>query len=308
MKPEDEKGKIWFSGKYVDWWDAKIHVMSHVLHYGTSIFEGMRCYNTKKGSAIFRLDDHIKRFFDSAKIYRMDMPFTKDEIRQVCIDIVKVNGLTSAYIRPLAFRGYNTLGVDPTACPIEVIIGVLNWGAYLGEDAIKHGVDVRVASWQRMHPNTHPALAKTGSNYMNSQLIKLEAKMDNYAEGIALSSQGFVCEGSGENIFLVRNNEIFTPTVGSSILPGITRDSVFKIAREFGYEVKETVSPREMLYIADELFFTGTAAEVSPIRSIDKITIGSGKRGPITEKIQCRFFDIVETGDDGDYNWLTFIN
>lgn len=308
MKPEDEKGKIWFNGKYVNWMDAKIHVMSHVVHYGTSIFEGMRCYYTKKGSAIFRLDDHIKRFFDSAKIYRIDMPFTQDEIKHACIDIIKVNGLKSAYIRPLVFRGYNTLGVDPTACPVEVIIGVLNWGAYLGEDAIKYGVDVRVSSWHRMHPNTHPALAKTGANYMNSQLIKLEAKIDNYAEGIALSSQGFVCEGSGENIFLVRNNQIFTPTVGSSILPGITRDSVFKIAREFGYEVKETVIPREMLYIADELFFTGTAAEVSPIRSVDKIVIGNGKRGPITEKIQRRFFDIVETGEDGNYGWLTFIN
>lgn len=307
MKPEDEQGKIWFNGKFVDWWDAKIHVMSHCVHYGTSIFDGMRCYHTKKGSAIFRLRDHVKRFFDSAKIYRMELPFSMDEIMQACIDIVNENGLKSAYIRPLVYRGYNMLGVDPTPCPVEVAIAVLNWGAYLGEDALKHGVDVRVSSWQRMHPNTHPALAKTGANYMNSQLIKLEAKMDNYAEGIALSSHGFVCEGSGENIFLVRHNEIFTPTVASSILPGITRDSIFKIAREFGYEVKETVIPREMLYIADELFFTGTAAEVSPIRSVDRITIGSGKRGPITEKIQRRFFDIVETGDDGDYNWLTFI-
>jgi len=307
MKPEDEKGKIWFNGKFVDWWDAKIHVMSHVAHYGTSIFEGMRCYATKKGSAIFRLSEHIKRFFDSAKIYRMDMPFTQDELKQACIDVIKVNKLKTAYIRPLVFRGYNVLGIDPTSCPVEVAIAALNWGAYLGEEAINLGVDVRVSSWQRMHPNTHPALAKTGANYMNSQLIKLEAKMDNYAEGIALNSQGFVCEGSGENIFLVRNNEIFTPTVGSSILPGITRDSVFKIANEFGYTVKEAVIPREMLYIADELFFTGTAAEVSPIRSVDKISIGTGKRGPITEKIQRRFFEIIETGDDGDYGWLTFI-
>jgi len=307
MKPEDEKGKIWFNGKYVDWWNAKIHIMSHVVHYGTSIFEGMRCYNTQHGSAIFRLDDHIKRLFDSTKIYRMDIPFSQQEIRQACIDIVKKNKLKSAYIRPVVYRGYCTLGIDPTPCPVEVAIGVLNWGAYLGEDAIKYGVDVKVSSWTRMHPNTHPALAKTGSNYMNSQLIKLDAKMDNYAEGIALSSQGFVSEGSGENIFLVRNNEIFTPTVDSSILPGITRDSVFKIACEFGYEVKETVIPREMLYIADELFFTGTAAEVSPIRSVDRIVIGTGARGPITEKIQRRFFDIVETGDDGDYGWLTFV-
>ncbi|MDZ7330579.1 MAG: branched-chain amino acid transaminase [candidate division KSB1 bacterium] len=308
MKPEDERGKIWFNGKYVDWWDAKIHVMSHCVHYGTSIFEGMRCYETQKGSAIFRLHDHIKRFFDSAKIYRMDIPFSMAEIEQACVDIVRVNQLKSAYIRPLVFRGYNTLGVDPSACPVEVVIAVLNWGAYLGEDALTKGVDVRVSSWHRMHPNTHPALAKTGANYMNSQLIKWEAKIDNYAEGIALSSQGFVSEGSGENIFLVRNNEIFTPTVGSSILPGITRDSVFKIARELGYEVKEMLIPREMLYIADELFFTGTAAEVSPIRSVDKIVIGSGTVGPITKQIQNRFFEIVRSGNDGGYNWLTFIN
>jgi branched-chain amino acid aminotransferase len=308
MKPEDEQGKIWFNGKFIDWWDAKIHVMSHVVHYGTSIFEGMRCYATKRGSAIFRLSDHIKRFFDSTKIYRMPIPFSQQEIEQACIEVVKVNKLRSAYIRPLVFRGYNTLGVDPTACPVEVAIAVLNWGAYLGKDAISKGVDVRVSSWQRMHPNTHPALAKTGANYMNSQLIKLEAKMDNYAEGIALSSSGYISEGSGENIFLVRNNEIFTPTMGSSILPGITRDSVIKIAREFGYEVIQTIIPREMLYIADELFFTGTAAEVSPIRSVDKVVIGSGRRGPVTEKIQRRFFDIIETGDDGNYGWLTFID
>ena len=307
MKPEDEKGKIWFNGEYVDWWDAKIHIMSHCVHYGTSFFEGIRCYNTKKGPAIFRLDDHINRFFDSTKIYRMDIPFSKNELKQACIDIIKVNGLKSAYIRPLVYRGYNTLGVDPSACPVEVAIGALNWGAYLGEEAINEGVDVRVASWTRMHPNTHPAMSKTGANYMNSQLIKLEAKIDGYTEGIALSSQGFVSEGSGENIFLVRNNEILTPTAGSSILPGITRDSIFKIAQEFGYIVKETTIPREMLYIADELFFSGTAAEVSPIKSVDKIIVGSGKRGPVTTKIQRRFFDIVENGDDGDYNWLTFV-
>ena len=281
--------------------------MSHVCHYGSSIFEGIRCYNTAKGSAIFRLDDHINRFYDSTKIYRMEIPFSKEEIKQACIDVVKVNGLKSAYIRPLVYRGYFSLGVDPTSCPIEVAIAALNWGAYLGEDAIKNGVNVKVSSWSRMHPNTHPTLAKTGANYMNSQLIKLDAKMDNYAEGIALSSQGFVSEGSGENIFLVRHNEIFTPTMSSSCLPGITRDSVFKIAREFGYIVKETVIPREMLYIADELFFTGTAAEVSPIRSVDQVVIGAGKRGPVTEKIQRRFFDIIETGDDGDYDWLTFV-
>lgn len=307
MDPRDEQSKMWFNGKFIDWWDAKIHVMSHVIHYGSSIFEGLRCYDTKKGPAIFRLDEHVKRFFDSTKIYRMEMPFSFEEIRQACIDVVNVNKLKSAYIRPFVFRGYNALGVDPTSCPVEVAVAVLNWGAYLGEEAINNGVDVRVSSWTRMHPNTHPFLAKSGANYMNSQLIKMEAKSDGYAEGIALNSQGFVCEGSGENIFIVRNNQIFTPPMNSGILPGITRESIFKIAREFGYEIKECVIPREMLYIADELFFTGTAAEVTPIRSVDKIKIGSGKRGPVTEKIQGRFFNIIETGDDGEYGWLTFI-
>jgi len=307
MDPKDEKGKIWHNGKFIDWWDAKIHVMSHVVHYGSSIFEGIRCYKTEKGPAIFRLEEHIKRFFDSSKIYRMDIPFSQAEITQACVDVVKENKLQSAYIRPLVFRGYNKLGVDPTSCPIEVIIAVMNWGRYLGEDAINFGIDVKVSSWNRMHPNTFPALSKAGANYMNSQLIKMEAQIDGYAEGIALNSSGFISEGSGENIFLVRNNEIFTPSIGSSILPGITRDSVFKIASEFGYGIIETEIPREMLYIADELFFTGTAAEVSPVKSVDKIIIGSGKRGPITTKIQKRFFEILESGNDADYGWLTFV-
>ena len=308
MKPEDEKGKIWSNGEFIDWWDAKIHIMSHVVHYGTSMFEGIRCYETQKGPAIFRLEDHIKRFSDSAKIYRMELPFSQEAIVQACIDVIIVNNLKSAYIRPLIYRGYNTLGVDPTKCPVEVIVAALNWGAYLGEDALKKGVDVRVSSWNRMHPNTHPALSKTGANYMNSQLIKMEAMIDNYTEGIALNTQGFVAEGSGENLFLVRNNEIFTPPTGSSILPGLTRDCVFKIAQEFNYSVKEMTIPREMLYIADELFFTGTAAEITPIRSVDRITIGSGKIGQVTEKIQDRLFNIFKTGDDDNYQWFTFVN
>ncbi|MBC8185084.1 branched-chain amino acid transaminase [candidate division KSB1 bacterium] len=307
MNPKDEKGKIWYNGKFINWWDAKIHIMSHVIHYGTSIFEGIRCYNTKKGAAIFRLQEHIRRFFDSTKIYRMDIPFSFEKINQACIDVVKENNLSSAYIRPVVFRGYNTLGVDPTKCPVETAIAVMDWGRYLGEDAINLGVDVKISTWQRMHPNTFPFLAKAGANYMNSQLIKMEALAEGYSEGIALNTHGTVSEGSGENLFVIRDGQIFTPPISATILPGITRGSVFKLASEFGYEIKETEIPREMLYIADELFFTGTAAEISPIRSVDKIIVGEGKRGPITEKIQRRFFDIIESGDDGDYGWLTFV-
>lgn len=307
MNQQDEKGKIWYNGKFIDWQDAKIHIMSHVIHYGTSFFEGIRCYATQKGSAIFRLSDHIRRFFDSAKIYRLTIPFAQQELEHACVAIIKVNEVDSAYIRPFVFRGYNTLGVDPSKCPIETAIAVMRWGKYLGEEALKSGVDVKISTWFRMHPNTFPSLSKAGGNYMNSQLIKQEALAEGYAEGIALNSRGLVSEGSGENIFIIKNNHIFTPTIGSSILPGITRDSVIKIAAEFGYQTIETEIPREMLYIADELFFTGTAAELTPIRSVDKIVVGKGSRGPITEKIQTRFFEILETGKD-DYNWLTFID
>jgi len=308
MNPKDEQGKIWYNNKFIDWWDAKIHIMSHVIHYGTSIFEGIRCYNTENGPAIFRLNEHIRRFFDSAKIYRMEIPYSFDEIFQACIDVVRENNLKSAYIRPVVFRGYNKLGVDPTDCPIETAIAAMDWGRYLGEDAIKNGVDVKISTWQRMHPNTFPFLAKAGANYMNSQLIKMEAIADGYTEGIALNSRGLVSEGSGENLFVVREGKIYTPPISSSCLPGITRDSVFKIAKEFNYDVKETEIPREMLYIADELFFSGTAAEISPIRSVDRIVVGEGKRGPITEKIQSRFFEIIESGKNEKYGWLTFIN
>jgi len=307
MNAKDEQGKIWFNGKYVAWREAKIHVLSHVVHYGSSVFEGIRCYQTKRGPAIFRLTDHLRRLYDSAKIYRMEIPYTFDEIQHVCIDIIKVNNLTSAYLRPVVFRGYHKLGVDPTECPVETVIAVMDWGRYLGEDALDHGVDVKVSSWQRMFPNTLPFLAKSGANYMNSQLIKMEALLEGYSEGIALNPNGTVSEGSGENIFLIRDNRLFTPPIACSALPGITRDTVIHLARELGYSVEETEMPREMLYIADELFFSGTAAEISPIRSVDKITIGNGSRGPVTEKIQKKFFEIIETGDDGKRGWLTFI-
>ncbi len=307
MDPRDEKGKIWFSGKFVDWKDATIHVMSHVIHYGSAVFEGLRCYDTARGPATFRLMDHVRRLFDSAKIYRMEIPFTQQQIFDACLETVRINKLKSAYLRPIAFRGYNTLGVDPRGVPIEVVIGALNWGKYLGDEAINEGVDVRVSSWTRIAPNTFPAMAKCSANYMNSQLIKMEAAADGYVEGIALDANGYVSEGSGENIFVIRDGGIYTPPLGASVLPGITRDSVIRIASDLGYKVREHLIPRELLYIADEVFFTGSAAEVSPIRSIDRIPIGSGKRGPITEKIQRRFFDIIEGKTEDPYHWLTYV-
>jgi len=303
-----EDGKLWFNGKMVEWWDAKIHVMCHVLHYGSSVFEGFRCYNTVDGPALFRLNDHIRRLFDSAKIYRMVVPFSKDVIKQACIDVVKVNNLQEAYMRPVVFRGYGSLGVDPKDTPTEVAVAALAWGKYLGDEAINIGVDVRVSSWNRARANTFPSMSKCGANYMNSQLINLEAKADGYIEGIGLDSNGYVSEGSGENIFVIRDNRIYTPGLSSSILPGITRDCVCKLAEEFGYKVEETTIPRELLYIADEVFFTGSAAEVSPIKSIDRISIGEGRRGPITEKIQKRFFGILTGEFEDKYGWLTPVN
>ena len=303
-----EDGKLWFNGKMVEWQDAKIHVMSHVLHYGSSVFEGFRCYNTVSGPALFRLKDHMRRLFDSAKIYRIPMPFSKDVIEQACIDVVKVNNLQEAYMRPVVFRGYGSLGVDPKDTPTEVAVAALTWGKYLGDEGINVGVDVRVSSWNRARPNTFPAMAKCGANYMNSQLINLEAKADGYIEGIGLDSNGYVSEGSGENIFIIRDDRIYTPPLSSSILPGITRDCVFKLAEDLGYKVEEITIPREFLYIADEVFFTGSAAEVSPIKSIDRIPIGEGRRGPITEKIQKRFFGILTGEFEDKYSWLTPVN
>ncbi len=307
MDPRDEQGKIWMNGKFIPWMDAKVHVMSHVLHYGSSVFEGMRCYKTPQGPSIFRLADHIRRLFDSAKIYRMPIPYTQEEVIAACNETIRVNKFESAYVRPLVYRGYHSLGVDPSKCPVELIIGALNWGRYLGEDAIKNGVDVGVSSWHRLAPNTMPAMAKAGSNYMNSQLIKQEAHLNGFSEGIGLDVDGYVSEGSGENIYLVRDGKIFTPSLNSSILAGITRDCVFTMAAEMKIPVVETKIPREMLYIADELFFSGTAAEITPVRSVDHIQIGSGSRGPVTEKIQSRYFEYIDGKCDDLYGWHDFI-
>ena len=308
MDPRDEHGKIWMNGEFIEWKDATIHVMSHVIHYGTSVFEGMRCYKTPQGPSIFRLADHIRRMFDSAKIYRIPIPFSQDEMVDACKQTIIVNGFESAYVRPIVFRGYHSLGVDPSKCPVNVAIAALNWGKYLGEEGVTKGVDVCISSWNRMAPNTMPTLAKAGSNYMSSQLIKLEAMADDYAEGIGLDVDGFVSEGSGENIFVVRDGKIYTPTVDSCILPGLTRHCVVTIAKEFDIPVVETRIQREMLYIADEIFFTGTAAEVTPIKSVDRILIGSGARGPITERVQSRYFEYVNGERQDVYGWHDPIN
>lgn len=298
--------KIWMNGKFVNWDDANVHVLSHVVHYGSSLFEGLRCYNTKKGPAIFRLQEHTKRLFNSCKIYRMELPYTLDELNQAQLELVRINKLEDCYIRPVAYRGYNSLGVDPRACPVDVAIAAWRWGKYLGPEALELGVDVCVSSWNRMAPNTFPAMAKCGANYMNSQLIKLEALSHGYSEGIALDHNGMVSEGSGENIFMVRQGSLITPPFNASILPGITRRTVIKLAEEMGIPVIERNIPREALYIADEVFFTGSAAEITPINSIDKVLIGKGGRGPITEKLQTAFFDIVEKGND-PYGYLSFV-
>jgi branched-chain amino acid aminotransferase len=281
--------------------------MSHVVHYGSSVFEGFRCYSSRRGPAIFRLKDHIDRLFDSAKIYRIDVPFSREEIMEACIAVVRENGLKECYLRPVVFRGYGTLGVDPKDTPTVAAVGALMWGKYLGPEAIEQGVDVRIASWARMRANTFPSMAKSGANYMPSQLVRLEARFDGYTEGIMLDTNGFVSEGSGENVFAVHRGKIYTPSFASSILQGITRDSIITIAKDFGFEVIETQMPREMLYVADEVFLTGSAAEITPVRSIDKILIGSGSRGPLTARLQKQFFEIIEGQAEDVYGWLTLV-
>ncbi|KPK64088.1 branched-chain amino acid aminotransferase [candidate division WOR_3 bacterium SM23_42] len=299
---------VWMDGNFIEWEDAKIHLMSHVIHYGTGVFEGLRCYDTPKGSAIFRLKEHTDRLFNSAKIYRMEIPFTRDDINNATVELIKKNGLKAAYIRPIAFRGYGELGVNPFPCPVQVAVATLQWGKYLGDEALENGVDVMVSSWNRMAPNTFPAMAKCCANYMNSQLIKMEAMLYGFSEGIALDNTGYLSEGSGENLFTVKDGVIYTPPLHASILPGITRDTVMTIARDLGIEVIEEKIAREFLYITDEVFFTGSAAEVTPIRSVDKITVGAGKAGPITKQIQKTFFDIIEGRKPDRHHWLTKVS
>lgn len=297
--------KIWMNGEFVDWDDARIHILSHVVHYGSSVFEGLRCYKNARGSAIFRLQDHTKRLFNSAKIYRMEVPYTPDEINAATIELISLNNLEECYIRPVIYRGYGSMGVNPAGCPVDVAIAVWNWGKYLGPEALENGVDVCVSSWNRMAPNTFPALAKTAANYMNSQLIKMEAIANGYVEGIALDTAGYISEGSGENVFLVHNGVLSTPPVASSVLSGITRDTVMRLAEEMGIKVLEERLPREALYIADEVFLSGSAAEITPIASVDRIPVGNGRRGPITKRLQERYFAIIGGEAPDNYGWLT---
>lgn len=297
---------IWFNGKLVPWEKATVHVLSHALHYGSSVFEGVRAYATHKGVAIFRLADHTRRLYDSAKIYRIHIPFTPEQLNAAQREVVAVNGLKNgAYLRPVAFRGYGEIGVAPKIDPpVDVAVAAWEWGKYLGADSEAEGVDVCVSSWQRVAPNTLPALAKAAGNYLSSQLISMEAKRLGFVEGIGLAPDGTVSEGAGENLFLIRDGVIHTPGFAHSVLGGITRDSVIRLARDLGHEVREGSIPREMLYIADELFFTGTAAEITPIRSVDRITVGAGRRGPVTEQLQKAFFGLFTGATPDKYNWL----
>lgn len=306
--------KVWKNGELIDWNNARIHVMSHVVNYGSSVFEGIRCYNTTQGSAVFRLPEHMQRLVNSAKIYRMETAYTRDDLCNATVDLIADSGLEECYIRPLIMRGLNeekpAFGVNPFPNPVDTYIAAWEWGKYLGDEALENGIDVCVSSWTRISSNSLPTMAKAGANYMNSQLIKMEAILGGFSEGIALDDRGMVSEGSGENLFVVNGGRLITPPLGASILPGITRDSVIQIARELGIEVVETTIQRGALYLADELFFSGTAAEITPIRSVDRITVGAGKCGPITARLQEEFFKIIRAERPAPFGaeWLTYIN
>ena len=296
---------IWFDGRLVPWDQAHVHVSVHALHYGSSVFEGIRAYETASGPAVFCLGPHVDRLFNSAKVYRMEIPYTKEEIKQAIVDTITANRHSACYIRPLVFRGFDTFSINPRTCPVQVAIITIEWGRYLGPEAIEQGVDVGVSSWRRMAPGTFPAAAKIGGQYINSQFIAMEAAEHGYTEGIALDIHGYVSEGSGENLFLVSGGDILTPPLASSILQGVTRRCVITLAGDLGYQVREELIPRELLYMADEVFFTGTAAEISPIRSVDGITVGTGHRGPVTERLQVEFFGITGGQFPDRHDWLT---
>jgi branched-chain amino acid aminotransferase len=305
MPAVDNHHRIWRDGKFVDWEDATIHAMSHVVQYGSSVFEGIRCYETPRGPAVFRLDAHMRRFADSCRIYRMPLKYSIDDLSRAAVDTVAENGLPHCYLRPVAIRTGEQMGVLPGDTPLEVFIIPWVWGTYLGADALKNGADVCVSSWRRPAPDTLPMMAKAGGNYLNGQLSKMQARVDNYVEGIMLDSFGLVSEGSGENLFLVRDGKLFTSTISAGILNGITRDSVIRIAKDMDVEVVEQAIPREMLYIADEVFFTGTAAEITPIRSVDRIPVGAGKPGPLTLEIQREYMGIASGALEDRFGWLT---
>jgi len=297
--------RIWFDGKFVPWDDAKIHVAAHALQYGSSVFEGIRCYETKSGPAAFCLSPHIRRLQDSCKIFRMALPYSAEQLSKACLETVSTNGHQSCYIRPLVFRGVESWSVEPRRSPLHMAIMTIEWGRYLGPEAIEQGVDVMVSSWRRMAPDTHPGMGKIGGNYVNSAFIVMEAVDNGYAEGIALDVHGYLSEGSGENLFVVRDGVIYTPPLVASILAGVTRMVVTALCRDLGIEIREMPLPREMLYVADEVFFTGTAAEITPVRSVDKVPVGSGRRGPITRRLQDEFFGITEGRIPDRHGWLT---
>ena len=297
--------KIWHNGKFIHWDDATVHVASHVISYGSAVFEGIRCYNTKQGPAIFRLRDHLQRLLNSAHIYRMEIPYSLDELCTAATELVRTNKMNACYLRPIVLRGYGEVGVNPFPCPIEVYLACWEWGSYLGAEAVEKGVDVCVSSWMRMAPNTLPAMSKSAANYMNSQLIRMEAIVNGYVEGIALDVNGYVSEGSGENVFLVQDGVVITPPLSASVLPGITRRSILTLCQDLKIPFSEQMVPREMLYIADEVFFCGTAAEITPLRSIDRIPVGGGSRGPITRRLQDEFFALTSGAKPDRHNWLT---
>ena len=297
--------KIWHNGKWINWDDAKLHVLAHVVSYGSAVFEGIRCYETTQGPAIFRLREHMQRLINSARIYRMGLPVSLDELSNTACELVRINKMNSCYVKPIVLRGYGDVGVNPLNSPIDIYMACWHWGAYLGADAVSRGVDVGVSSWTRIAPNTLPAMSKAAANYMNSQLIHMEARANGFVEGIALDESGYLSEGSGENVFLVHDGTLYTPPLATSILPGITRNTVVQLAEDLGIPFKEAVIPREMLYIADEVFFVGTAVEVTPIRSVDHIQIGKGVAGPITLKLQAEFFALTSGKKPDRHNWLT---
>ncbi|MFC3032949.1 branched-chain amino acid transaminase [Pseudoalteromonas fenneropenaei] len=299
---------IWHNGEMIPYEQATTHVLSHALHYGSSVFEGIRAYDTPKGPAIFRLTDHIQRLYDSAKIYRMELPFSKEEIIQACKDVVRENGFKNAYLRPFAFLGHVGLGLNPKSHRADMTVAAMQWGAYLGEDSLAQGVDVCVSSWNRLAPNTMPTAAKAGGNYLSSQLISGEAKRNGYVEGIALDVSGCLSEGAGENLFVIKKGVLYTPPFTACILPGLTRDTIIELARARGYTVREESIAREALYLADEFFMTGTAAEIVPVRSVDGLPVGEGKRGPITEELQQAYFDLVKGQSEDPHGWLEYVN
>jgi branched-chain amino acid aminotransferase len=299
--------QVWKNGEFVNWKDATVHIMVHALHYGSSVFEGIRCYKTPKGSTVWRFEEHMRRLYNSAKLYRMEIPFSFEELCKAALGTVTINKFEGCYIRPIVFRGTGPFGVLPLANSVDTAICCWEWGSYLGEEALEKGVKVCTSSWSRFAPNTIPAMAKCAANYANGQLIKMEAHLNGYAEGIALDVNGYVSEGSGENIFMVCKNDLLTPPLGNSVLPGITRDCVIKLAKEMGMNVIEQMIPREMLLLSDEVFFTGTAAEITPIASIDQIDVGTGKRGPVVKTLQEKYFAYINGEVEDTYGWHTYL-